>query len=469
MPNLRRSLYVAILATHISWSASVIAAGSPASDGLKVSDNHRYLVDAVTGKPVFLLADTAWNLGALKLDEVDTYLQSRADHGFTAVMFALNFAPQAVETNAYGQPAYIGADKTELNPQYFKTCDQIVQHAAARGLLVILYPMWAGEKSGTMNNYTPAQLETVGKELGARYAGVPNVMFSAGGEATPHYIDVERVNAMGRALKEGCAGRNLVTLHPMSPFSSSTYYANSPWLDFNLIQAKSGVAPANTAYDAAALVLKDWARTPVRPTMMGEHRYESGTQEDPIIQRRSLYQCVFAGACGHVYGHDALWQMTPHTGARWMLHSWTPGVKNWTDALDAPGVRSLHLITELLYSHPYLERIPDQALVLAGQGADVFTRTEATRDGTAGRHDATYLMAYLSAPAKVTLDTSVIAAQTLDAYWFDPATGATQIIQQHFANPGSMTVDSTPLGGDRVVVIEDPSRAYPRPGNSTSR
>jgi hypothetical protein len=152
-----------------------------------------------------------------------------------------------------------------------------------------------------------------------------------------------------------------------------------------------------------------------------------------------------------------------------MLHSWTPGVKNWTDALDAPGVRSLHLITELLYSHPYLERIPDQALVLAGQGADVFTRTEATRDGTAGMHDATYLMAYLSAPAKVTLDTSVIAAQTLDAYWFDPATGATQIIQQHFANPGGMTVDSTPLGGDRVVVIEDPSRAYPRPGNSTSR
>jgi hypothetical protein len=458
-----------LLAASLLGLSPLASAAAPVSDGLKVSDNHRYLVDAVTGKPVFILADTAWNLGALKMEEIDVYLRSRADHGFNTIMFALNFSPQAQEANAYGQPAYIGADKTDLNPEYFKTCDQIVQHAAALGLFVIIYPMWAGEKAGTMNNYTPAQLETVGRELGARYAGMPNVMFSAGGEATPHYIDVDRVNAMGRGLKEGSAGRSLVTLHPMSPFSSSTYYAGSPWLDFNLIQAKSGVAPANTAFDAAALVLKDWGSTPARPTMMGEHRYESGTQEDPIIQRRSLYQCVFAGACGHAYGHDALWQMTPHTGAKWMLHSWTPGVKTWTEALDTPAVRQLRLITELLYSHPYLTRIPDQALVLAGQGTDVFTRTEATRDGTAGSKDATYLMAYLSAPAKVTLDTSVIAAPTLDAYWFNPATGAVETIRQHFANPGSLAVDSTSQGGDRVVVIEDANRGYALPGNSTSR
>jgi hypothetical protein len=100
---------------------------------------------------------------------------------------------------------------------------------------------------------------------------------------------------------------------------------------------------------------------------------------------------------------------------------------------------------------------------MAGQGSDVFTRIEATRDGTEGNRDATYLMAYLSAPTKVTLDTSVIAARTLDAYWFDPATGLTQSIQRHFANSGSTMVDSTPLGGDRVVVIEDSSRAYPWP------
>jgi hypothetical protein len=123
----------------------------------------------------------------------------------------------------------------------------------------------------------------------------------------------------------------------------------------------------------------------------------------------------------------------------------------------------LHLITKLLYSHPYLERIPDQALVLAGQGADVFTRIEATRDGTPANRNATYLMAYLSAPTKVTLDTSVIAAQTLNAYWFDPATGATEVIHERFPNPQSLTLEPRIQGHDWVVVIEDASRNYPLP------
>jgi hypothetical protein len=186
-------------------SAQLVAPSKSVLDGLKVSDNRHYLVDAKTGAPVFILADTAWNLGALKLEEVETYLQSREEHGFNTVMFALNFFPQAIEMNAYGQPAYIGADKTELNPAYFETCDAIVKRAAAHHLYVMIYAMWAGEKSGTMNNYTAAQLTALGHALGRHYAGVANVIFCAGGESTPPYIEVDRVNAIGAALKEGCA------------------------------------------------------------------------------------------------------------------------------------------------------------------------------------------------------------------------------------------------------------------------
>src|SRR5471032_326784 len=124
-----------VLLCAVAFCGSVRAAPVPPADvknGLKVSDNHRYLVDAKTGAPVFLLADTAWNLGALKLEEIDTYLQSRAALGFNAVMFALNFAPQADENNAYGEPAYLGAEKTELNPAYFEACDAIVRKAGDR-------------------------------------------------------------------------------------------------------------------------------------------------------------------------------------------------------------------------------------------------------------------------------------------------------------------------------------------------
>jgi hypothetical protein len=439
--------------------------GSPAAvHALKVSSNHRFLVDADNDRPVFILADTAWNLGALKLEEVETYLQSREDHGFNTIMFALNFAPQADETNAYGQPAYIGADKTELNPAYFETCDAIIKKAAAHHLYVMLYAMWAGEKSGAMNRYTAGQLATLGHALGRHYAGVPNVIFCAGGESTPNYIEVDRVNALGSALKEGCEGNNLVTVHPTSPNSSSKFYATSSWLDFYMSQAKSGSAPAPATFDAAALVLGDWKIPSVKPTMMAEHRYESGTQEDPLIQRRSLYQCAFAGGCGYAYGHNALWQMTPHTGLPWMLRGWAPGVTNWTQALDTAAVGQLHFIKTLLYSHPYLERIPDQSLVLAGQGTNVATRVQATRDGSLGHNDATYMMAYISSPQTVTLDTSVISARTLNVFWFNPETGVTTPTRQNFPNQGSFTLEQRAQAADGVIVIDDAGKNYPLAG-----
>jgi hypothetical protein len=428
--------------------------GESAVHGLKVSANHRHLEDAQTGEPVFILADTAWNLNALKYDEVDTYLDSRAAHGFNVVMFALDFFPQADETNAYGQAAYIGADKTELNPAYFEYCDAVVKKCAERGLYVMLYSMWAGEKAGTMNNYTAEQLNKIGRELGEHFRGVPNVILCAGGEASPRYIEVERVNAIGQGLKDGCAGENLVTVHPCSPNSSSKFYANSPWLDFYMSQAKSGTGTANAAYDAAALVEKDFQITPLKPTMMAEHRYETGTTEDPIIQRRNLYQCVFAGAFGHAYGHDALWQMTPHTGKAWMLKSWNPGVTNWMDALDTPAVRQLANIRIFLREHPIWNCFPDQTLVLIGQGTNVATRIQAMRDGEPGKNNASCVMAYISASRAVTLDSRVIADQLLNIYWFNPTTGESQNLRHEILNSGNFTQEKTPDGLDGVLVIE---------------
>jgi hypothetical protein len=145
-----------------------------------------------------------------------------------------------------------------------------------------------------------------------------------------------------------------------------------------------------------------------------------------------------------------------------MLKGWTPGVENWTQALDTPAVRQLQHIKALLYSHPYLERIPDQSLVLSGQGTNVATRTQTTRDGTLGHNDATYIMAYISSPQTITLNTGVIAARALNVYWFNPATGSSEVIHEKLANPGSLTLEKRPQGGDWVVVIDDATKNYLR-------
>ena len=385
-------------------------------------------------------------------------------------MFALNFAPQAEEKNAYGQPAYIGPDHDTLNPAYFQTCDQIIRHAAARGLYVMLYTMWAGKTAGTMNHYTAAQLSTLGRALGRRYAGVPNVIFCVGGEATPpKYIEADRVNALGLALKEGCGGRNLVTVHPQSEYSSARFFANSAWLDFSMVQAKSSSKPQSVELRCRRAGAERLAERPAeahddgRAPVRVRHR---GRPADPAPEpvsvrlRRSVRPCLRAQC--------PLADDSPH-GAALDAERLAARRQGLDGGARYPGGPPTALDHGAALRHPYLTRIPDQSLVLAGQGPDVLTRVQATRDGTPGSRDATYLMAYLSAPQRVTLDTAVIPAHTLTAYWFSPETGHSEVIRERFANPGSLTLEPRAQGHDWVVVVEDASRHYNAAGKQLRR
>ncbi|MCD8164815.1 MAG: DUF4038 domain-containing protein [Bacteroides sp.] len=98
-----------------------------ATPPLGISADGRYFIEKKSGKPVFILADTAWNLAALEREEIDLYLQNRAGNGFNTIMFTLNFYPQAKAENAYGEAAYVGKDHTQLNPSNLVHVDYIVE------------------------------------------------------------------------------------------------------------------------------------------------------------------------------------------------------------------------------------------------------------------------------------------------------------------------------------------------------
>ena len=440
---------------------------SNAPRGLKVSANRRFLADAHSGRPFFLLADTAWNINALNYADLELYLASRKRHGFTAIMFCLDFYPQSDGLDAYGESAYIGARKTELNPKYFSYCDHLVDRAAHYGLYTMIYSMWAGPRSGIMNSYTIPELHGIGMKLGTHFRNKGNVIHVAGGESTPPYISPKHVDALGRGLKAGCGGRHLITVHPCYNRSCSVYYSHETWLDFYMIQGASSKQGAH--YDMTRPIAHDYQLSSPRPTMIAENYYDSGTHQPPHLQRRNLYLSVFAGAFGCAYGHDALWQMTPHTRKRWMLGSWPPGVANWRQALNTPAVSDLHYIKPLLYSRPYFQRIPDQSLILAGQGRGITDRIQATRDGVAGQPNATYLMAYLAAPAAAVLDTGLIAGKSLNAFWFNPATGKSSVIRLNFPNNGKLHLARRSHGHDWVVVVDDAAGKYAPPGEVPRR
>ncbi len=422
------------------------------NNGLKVSLNKHYSVNAVTGTPVFILATTVWNINALTYNEIDTLLQTIASNGFNTIMFAIDFYPQADEQNIYGDKPYIGADKTDLNPAYFTYCDAIIKKCSQYGLYAMLYTMWSGKNTGIMNTYTPGQLYILGKKIGTKYQYFKNVILVAGGESSPPYIDTTRVNAMGNGLKDGCGNNNLVTVHPCSPHSNSEYYVSAKWLDFYMSQGKSNIG--GVTYDLTKAITKDYTLAIIKPTMVAEHRYESGITEDPIIQRRSLYLSVFAGGFGYAYGHNALWQMTPHTAQPWMLKSWKAGVTDWKQALNTPAQQQLHFIKQLLFNHQYLERIPDQSLLLSKPIDSINNMVKVMRDGDISKTNATNILVYISSPQSILIKTDIIQSKKLNAYWFNPRNGLSDIISKDFKNTGSYEPPVKTDHQDWVLVID---------------
>jgi hypothetical protein len=54
----------------------------------------------------------------------------------------------------------------------------------------------------------------------------------------------------------------------------------------------------------------------------------------------------------------------------------------------------------------------------------------------------------------------VIGEPVLNVYWFDPATGAGELLPGRLANPGSLTLEKRPPA-DGEVMIEDAAKHYP--------
>jgi hypothetical protein len=121
--------------------------------------------------------------------------------------------------------------------------------------------------------------------------------------------DIWRSLAAGLAAGDG--GTHLKTYHPKSPRSSSQWFHNDAWLDFNMLQ--TGHTPLNRSYD---LIAADWNRTPVKPVVDGEGGYEGYNGIEPALVRRIAYCGVFAGAAGYTYGANALFGAESNPAAR---------------------------------------------------------------------------------------------------------------------------------------------------------
>ena len=424
---------------------------SLAAQTLVVSPNGRFLQTS-DGRPFFWLGDTAWLLFQnLTRDETLRYLDDRRSKGFNVVQVMV--IRSVDDTTANGAAALIEGDPARPKPGgYWDHVDWVIDRANERGIQVALVCAWGSVvNSGKLHE---GNVEAYTRFLVERYRDKPNIVWVTGGD-TRGDRKTEVWRTMGRLIDK-LDPKHLITFHPFGRTQSSAWFHEESWLDFNMFQSghrryDQDDTPNAKGEDNWRYAKEDYARSPVKPTLDAEPSYENLPQglhnpKEPYWTdkeiRRYAYWSVFAGACGHTYGENAVIQM--HRPGR----KGSYGVRTyWEDGIAAPGASQMQHLKTLMLSRPYFERVPDDTLV-----GDNGTRY----DYVAGTRGKTYAMLYTWTGRNFRVRMGAIPGENVRGSWYDPRTGQTRSIGT-IPNTGTREFDppGEPAPGNDWVLLID--------------
>jgi Protein of unknown function (DUF4038)/Putative collagen-binding domain of a collagenase len=461
----RAHIRLLLILTVLPWAAALPAQSSkPAAMALEVAPNRRYLQYS-DGRPFFYLGDTAWELfHRLTREEADRYLEDRARKGFTVIQaVALAELDGLTVPNAYGALPLVGGDPARPNDAYFAHVDYIVGRTESLGMVTGLLPTWGKYwKAGEQRIFTLENARAYGRFLGRRYRDRAVIWILGGDQnvATPDERAI--VDAMAAGLEEGDGGRHLMTFHPRGPGQSSRQLHDAPWLDFHMTQSSH----ASRDHDPGLYAEHDLALTPLRPTLDGEPRYEHIPvgfynrdysrldRFDDDDARQAAWWSVMAGACGHTYGNNNVWQMW-QPGRAPVISASVP----WQRALDHAGAAQMGHLRRLFESRPFTTLRPDARLVVEGP------RTGGGKVRALRAEDGAFAFVYSPRGETFTVDRGLIRGPRIKETWYDPRYGVAY--EFHTTDTDgfqSYTPPTSGRGRDWVLVLEDASAGFPLPG-----
>lgn len=461
----------------VAVATGLLAVPLIAAPKIKVSDNKRFLVRD-DGKPFFYLGDTAWELfHRLNREQADTYLEDRAEKGFTVIQaVALAELDGLNDPNPYGHRPLIENDparpaiKEGGQNDYWDHVDYIVNKAEKLGLTIGFLPTWGDKWNPKWAKeskviFTKENAEKYGRWIGERYKDKPIIWILGGDRPIESDEHKEIIRAMAKGLRDGDGGNHLMTFHPPGGNGSAQWFHEEEWLDFNMRQ--NGHVTEHTRY---AQTRVDYDKSPTKPVMDGEPIYE----DHPISfnakehghsvaadVRRPLYWDLFAGAFGHTYGHHSVWQM--YSEGKAPINA---PLMPWDVAIEQPGAGQMQYGRKLMESRPFLTRVPDDSIIVTDPVATSIPGTGLKRLTATRDSDGTYAMVYTPVGRKFSVKTDVIKSRQVTAWWFNPRTGEAQEIGT-FSNAGVREFNPPNPGEmlDWVLVLDDGTKNYPRPGS----
>ena len=407
---------------------------------LQLWPGNRFLVDQ-EGTPFFWSGDAAWSLIVqLSREDADLYLDDRKAKGFNVLMVNLiehRFCTNA-PNNYYNEPPFTGQLFTTPNENYFNHADYVIESAAKRGIIILLFPLYLGYDCGIdgwcedARAATNEDLRFYGQYLGKRYRNFTNIIWCAGGDTDPSQVR-DRMLACINGIYEKCPD------HLFSSHNQPGSFALSPWHGEQWMTINNLYSYSTTLYDQCRTA---YEQEPVMPYFMIESAYENEHQASAQRLRSQAYWPILCGAMGHIFGNCPIW----HFGG---FPSWCDK-SDWKAELDQPGSVSMDLLQRLFLSRPWHLLVPDfdHKVLLSGYGTwgkeDYATAARAS--------DGSTIIAYLPSARPVTIDLTKITGSKAICRWYDPRTGV-------FTETGIYETNGTreflpPSEEDWVIVLD---------------
>lgn len=348
---------------------------------LQLSQNRRYLTTE-NGKPFFWLADTWWYGLTDRTawpEPFQKLVRRRVDQGFTVVMMVVGVPPEisldSSQANSDGHHPYL-ADFAP-NPAYFDAIDKKIAYVVDQGLVPCLVGGWGPQ----MQALGQQRFSEFWSEIIRRFAKYP-VVWCLTGEVdlttlTPakktfpkqvlqslpdplknalrslkHALIPARVNpaAVTPQLTDWLAvadhirtldSSHLLLVHPHTQQLSSEILHQPAWLEVDSIQSGHSEDSRLFLTEQAVKASQHRVFINLEPLYEGILGHDS-----PTFQRFAFWMSVLAGAKGHTYGADGLWNM--RTADHFLGH-W--GNTAWTEALQRAGGEQLGIAKKWLDTH----------------------------------------------------------------------------------------------------------------------
>jgi hypothetical protein len=439
---------------------------------LKLSENHRYLVDQ-NNRPFLMVGDSPQGLmGKLTEGDADKYFADREAHGFNTagwvdVACAGRDFPDDKDGSTpdgirpftgyvAGGTDYTHYDLTKPNEAYFNRLDHVIEIANAHGIFVFIDPMETIGWLQTLRNNGVNSAYAYGQYLGRRYKQFANVGWISGNDFNNWRM--QKDDALALAVAKGIKSEAPDQLQTVElNVNTSSSLDDQKW---------ASIISLNGTYTYSATymqMLHSYNEKPILPTYLLEAHYDLeqvGTPTDygsPDVLRREEYWTILSGGIGQFYGNRYTWSFS----------------HGWQGYIDTPGVTELEIWKNFFSSLPWQDLVPDQhhETLTAGYGtfgsdqmyfdpkqltAEMELRvSESDYATTARTSDGSYVVVYMPTARTITVDMARLRGPA-SAQWFDPGNGTYRAISASpLPNAGSrkFTPPGTNSAGDSDWVL----------------